>query len=246
MTEKEWRSTTDFRAMCAVLAGRPLPRPRTALGYVRAFLSRRLVAPPPRVGLSVRRLRLLFAAVCDAHLGHPGAGPQAGECRAAARVVERFADGAETPADRAELGRYPDLTATYEPSVRERLVRAGLHPVEPDVPAWPALAPYADWGILPRPFAALLPGTSAAGCALIRDVAGNPFRPADFSADWRTATAVGLAGAIYAEKAFDRLPILADCLEEAGCSEPAVLAHCRGDGPHVRGCWVVDLVLGKS
>jgi hypothetical protein len=46
--------------------------------------------------------------------------------------------------------------------------------------------------------------------------------------------------------AFDRLPILADALEEAGCDEPALLAHCRSDGPHVRGCWAVDLVLGKE
>ncbi len=49
-----------------------------------------------------------------------------------------------------------------------------------------------------------------------------------------------------AERAFDRLPILADALEEAGCDHPDVLAHCRGPGPHARGCWVVDLVLGKE
>ena len=47
------------------------------------------------------------------------------------------------------------------------------------------------------------------------------------------------------QKAFDRLPILADALEEAGCDDPAILAHLRGDGPHCRGCWVVDLALGK-
>ena len=61
-----------------------------------------------------------------------------------------------------------------------------------------------------------------------------------------TSTAVTLARSIYAERAFDRLPILADALEDAGCDAADLLAHCRGDGPHVRGCWAVDLVLGKG
>jgi hypothetical protein len=62
---------------------------------------------------------------------------------------------------------------------------------------------------------------------------------------WKSSTAAALAAGIYADRAFDRLPILADALEEAGCDNAEVLAHCRGDGPHCRGCWVVDLVLGK-
>jgi hypothetical protein len=57
---------------------------------------------------------------------------------------------------------------------------------------------------------------------------------------------VSLATGIYDERAFDRLPILADALEEAGCDNADVLAHCRGDGPHARGCWVVDGVLGRE
>lgn len=80
----------------------------------------------------------------------------------------------------------------------------------------------------------------------IRDVFGNPFRPVAFDPRWRTESAVSLASAIYAERAFDQLPILADALEEAGCHHADVLAHCRGPGPHVRGCWVIDLVLGKA
>lgn len=63
---------------------------------------------------------------------------------------------------------------------------------------------------------------------------------------WRSETVLALAAGIYAEGAFDRLPILADALEEAGCDNTDILAHCRGPGPHVRGCWVVDLILGKS
>jgi hypothetical protein len=55
-----------------------------------------------------------------------------------------------------------------------------------------------------------------------------------------------LAAAFYAERAFDHLPILADAVEEAGCSDEALLGHLRGPDPHVRGCWAVDLILGKE
>jgi hypothetical protein len=80
---------------------------------------------------------------------------------------------------------------------------------------------------------------------LLRDILGNPFRPARLVRRWLTPAVVSLAAGLYAEGAFDRLPILGDALEEAGCGNADMLAHCRGDGPHVRGCWVVDLVLGK-
>ncbi len=55
-----------------------------------------------------------------------------------------------------------------------------------------------------------------------------------------------IAGTIYDERSFHDMPILADALEEAGCANTDILGHCRGDGPHVRGCWVVDLILGKQ
>jgi hypothetical protein len=82
--------------------------------------------------------------------------------------------------------------------------------------------------------------------ALLRDIIGNPFRPAAVDPAWRSEAAVALSTAIYADRAFDRLPILADALEEAGCDHPDILTHCRSPDPHVRGCWVVDLVLGKE
>ncbi len=75
---------------------------------------------------------------------------------------------------------------------------------------------------------------------------GNPFRPVTVDPCWLTSTAVALARIIYADRAFDRLPILADALEDAGCDNADLLAHCRGDGLHVRGWWVVDLILGKE
>ncbi len=83
----------------------------------------------------------------------------------------------------------------------------------------------------------------------VRDVFGNPFQKVRIDSvwlAWNDATVPRIAQAIYDERAFDRLPILADALEDAGCDNADLLAHCRGDGPHVRGCWVVDLLLGKS
>jgi hypothetical protein len=83
-------------------------------------------------------------------------------------------------------------------------------------------------------------------CGLLQDFYGPlPFRPVTPDPDWLTSSVVALAEGIYAERAFDRLPILADALQDAGCENADILAHCRSDGPHVRGCWVVDLVLGK-
>jgi hypothetical protein len=86
----------------------------------------------------------------------------------------------------------------------------------------------------------------ASQAALLRDIFDNPFHPVILNPRWLTSTVVALARGIYAERAFDRLPILADALEDAGCDQPDLLAHCRGVGHHVRGCWAVDLILGKS
>ena len=79
----------------------------------------------------------------------------------------------------------------------------------------------------------------------LRDIFGNPFRPVVFPKSWRTEAAVGLALRMYDDRDFAAMPILADALEEAGCDDADILTHCREPGVHVRGCWVVDLVLGK-
>jgi len=80
----------------------------------------------------------------------------------------------------------------------------------------------------------------------LRDIVGNPFRAIALDPRLRTADTVGLARGIYEDRAFDRMPLLADALMDAGCEDEQVISHCRGGGPHVRGCWVVDLVLGKE
>jgi hypothetical protein len=85
-----------------------------------------------------------------------------------------------------------------------------------------------------------------AQCDLVRCIFGNPFRPVSFDPEWRSRNAVAVATAIYQDRTFDIVPILGDTLAEAGCMEEAILGHCHGPGPHVRGCWVVDLVLGRK
>jgi hypothetical protein len=87
--------------------------------------------------------------------------------------------------------------------------------------------------------------------AVLREIVGNPFRPVALDPRWLTSTVVDLARSIYEGDTrqaggYLNLPILADALMDAGCDSEELLAHCRGDGPHVRGCWAVDLILGKE
>jgi hypothetical protein len=86
----------------------------------------------------------------------------------------------------------------------------------------------------------------SAQIGLLHDIIGNPFRPIIFSPEWRTDTAIALAQTMYESRDFGAMPILADALQDAGCDNDDILSHCRGEGPHVRGCWVVDLLLGKE
>jgi hypothetical protein len=96
----------------------------------------------------------------------------------------------------------------------------------------------------------------SAQCHLLRDIIGNPFRPAALDPAvlaWNDATVARLARSAYDERQMPagtldntRLTVLADALEEAGCPNPEVIGHCRNGGEHVRGCWVLDVLLGKS
>jgi hypothetical protein len=86
-------------------------------------------------------------------------------------------------------------------------------------------------------------------CLLPRDIIGNPFSTPGVDPtwlSWNDSTVRKIAFSIYNDRAFERLPILADALADAGCNNDDILNHCREPGVHVRGCWVVDLLLGKS
>jgi hypothetical protein len=121
------------------------------------------------------------------------------------------------------------------------------------------LTPPAPWQVVVRPdgshsndagdFANLThadPQSCTQLVDVIRCIFGNPFRPVAVDPAWRTDTVVALARQMYESRDFGAMPILADALQDAGCTNEDVLSHCRGPGPHVRGCWVVDLVLGKQ
>ncbi len=81
---------------------------------------------------------------------------------------------------------------------------------------------------------------------MMRCIFGNPFRPVAFDPSWLTSTAVAIAQGMYESRDFSAMPILADALQDAGCDNADILDHCRGVGPHVRGCWVIDQLLGKQ
>jgi hypothetical protein len=101
----------------------------------------------------------------------------------------------------------------------------------------------------PTSWFAALAAENSAQASLLRDIVGNPFWTSNLDPlwlSWNGGTVQQLARAIYDERRFDDLPVLADALEDAGCTDAAILNHCRGPGPHVRGCWVLDLLLGKS
>jgi len=91
---------------------------------------------------------------------------------------------------------------------------------------------------------AAIQAEEATQAELVREVFGNVCRPIEFDPAWRSAGVAGLARAIEESGDFDGMPALGDALEEAGCARPEILDHCRSPGGHVRGCWVVDAVLG--
>jgi hypothetical protein len=177
-----------------------------------------------RVKSDHRRVRLLVAG-CVRLAARPDDPPLVAEVLDA---VERYADGAAT---RAEF-----LSA-------RKAIRAAIRgeSASRTVQALDTFADDAMEGVLvtlPRLGNRDKPGE----CDLIRCV--FPYRAIIADPAWGTPTVAALAAAIYEERAFDRLPVLADALEEAGCTDAGVLGHCRGGGRHTRGCWVVDPCRG--
>jgi hypothetical protein len=191
---------------------------------------------------SDRKLRL-FAVACCRRVWSLLPDPQS---RKAVEVVARFADGEAT--DEERLAAIAAADSDYYGRFGTRETPGGW-PENPVVAAG-----YYDAGL-----AALCAAGSAAEAeasssrplpftqiALLRCGFGNPFSPIAVDPSWLTSAVVGLARAIYDGRAFDLMPILADALQDGGCANDDVLNHCRNDGVHVRGCWVVDLLLGKE
>jgi hypothetical protein len=206
-----------------------------------------LACPDPLIllqyntGRATNRKLRLFACACCRLVWNQLTDPRS---RAAVEVAERFVDGLTTQ---------EELTRVYE------AVRAVVSspPDPPSGPPWWRLSLAAAWAAHPRPSvdAMLTPfGWKRTQrprelALLLRDVLGNPFRPLNIDPAWLAwgdGCVRKLAQRIYDERDFAALPVLADALEEAGCADADILRHCREPGPHVRGCWVVDALLGKT
>jgi len=208
-----------------------------------------------------RKPRLLACAWCHHILdrlppSHPSPGVSAAWLRDVIAAAERVADGPAVP---------PGLKAVELPDVRANDGSAKL----PEVPAaamvrWLTYSPGsfepALFEDMPAVAERVLASDSAADWYsafehrqrefndLILDVFGPVPAPPSIDPAWRTwndGTVPKLALTVYDDRRFDLLPILADALEESGCDHAGILAHCRGSGRHVRGCWVVDLILEK-
>jgi hypothetical protein len=219
--------------------------------------------------VSDRKLRL-FAVACCRYLQSPWPSPP--EYNEFLEWAELFADGAARWEDVASIGQEVTVYVNdYAPdwwTGIARVVACAVH------------LPRADPFAIRRATLQVVrydrpPGEDCAEeereefayqAALLRELLGPlPFRPLSVNPAWLTPAVVALAQGIYEQRAFDRLPVLAEALEEAGCTNADVLAHCRRvrrghprlfrgrrladgrrPGDHVRGCWVVDLILGRK
>jgi hypothetical protein len=201
-----------------------------------------------------RKLRL-FAVACCRQNWHPFPDER---CREAVDIAERFAEGTAGPAELRAARLYV------------RTSRDAYHQYHLDNPAafltWAAACDVEDivdeaaswcaekachYAFVPPLFAPDLDRVRRLSLQetsdLLRDIFGNPFRPVSFLPSWRTDTAVALARQMYESRDFGAMPILADALQDAMCDNEDILSHCRDvKQSHVRGCWVVDLVLGKE
>jgi hypothetical protein len=216
--------------------------------------------PPGWVYVGDRKLRLFACACCRAAWPLPAAEG----CRLALDVAERYADGLVTEVDRGQA----HADACWRAAVPGTSRLPPLLLRTPQIFDTCALGQILDGtrGV------GLAPATQA---TLLRDVVGNPWHPVWWSDDpkrhaepryggeppgphpaagphlemrraWLTPAVRRIARGVYADRDFAALPVLADALEEAGCEDGRVLSHLRGPGPHCRGCWVVDMLLGKS
>lgn len=194
---------------------------------------------------SERKLRL-FLVACARLVWHR---LPPGELREAVEVAEQFADGQVSEAERQRLSdRMWAIPVEYGRATGGNWFMARpREEVSAYMSATTSVGRVCGSRVTSRPTwqeGRRLTGPQQPG--LLRDIFGNPFHPVAVEQSWLAPDVLSLAAGIYADRAFGRLPILADALQDSGCEDAAVLEHCRGSGPHSRGCWVVDLVLGKT
>ncbi len=218
MTEEEWLRCDDPDTMLTFLQGRA----------------------------GDRKLRLFACACCRQVWRYI----RRSESRNAVAASEEFADGELTSIQLGwDAGRAAEAASllAFEAGVSMRMAKWAERDAAQAAAAVPRnpVAP-ARVAALARAVITATPDKPHDQAGLLRDVFGNPFRPVPLDPAWLTSDVAALAAGIYEDRAFDRLPVLADALMDAGCDNGDILGHCRGSGPHVRGCWVIDLLLGKS
>jgi hypothetical protein len=245
MTEAAWLAATNSATMLEWLRRRTIDQ---QFGWRRIvpLFSRKI---PIR---NRRRKLVLFDVACCRRGWHLLVDERS---RHAVEVAERWADGLADEDERREALRSAQtahvdfMAAGYEEGTREEWETLGCARAASSA----AVCGEGDELMVFGVTAALACESNsadrmqerAAQAILLRDIFGNPFRPVPRDPSLLTSTVIALARAIYEERAFERMPILADALEEAGCSNTDILSHCRSEGPHVRGCWIVDRVMGK-
>jgi hypothetical protein len=197
---------------------------------------------------SDRKLRLFAVACCRRIWGwiaHE-------ECRQAILVSEQYADGETTLQECDAAG---DAVSLISDTSTDFVVVASSCAVGWATSTGPEEWDAATWSLLSAMESAAYHAAlvhedqspeQAEQADCLRDIFGNPFRPVVVDPVWLTFTVVALAKGIDSDRASDRMPILADALQDAGCNNADILHHCRSEEPHVRGCWVVDLLLGKE
>jgi hypothetical protein len=198
-----------------------------------------LACPNPNVMVPIirwtardRKLRL-FACACCRRIWHLL--PK--HSRKAVEVAERFAEGLATEEERSSAVSAAHYKNRATSAAASTLLYAGYDVVE----TWAHAARAVGAGGEEK-----LDQELSYQSILLRDIFGNPFRPVSLNSAWLTPTVTALAQALYDARNFADLPILADALEENGCTSQELLDHLRGPGPHVLGCWALDLVLGNS
>jgi hypothetical protein len=183
-----------------------------------------------------RRTRLFFCAASRTlwhHLTHE-------RSRVAVETAERYVDGLATAMELQEANYWAE-TPTFAGQYTTGEEKSAAEVV------WKASGALANFRRMDGFFQWHFADVPLRGCGLLRDIFGNPFRPVTFSPEWQTDTALALARQMYDAREFSAMPILADALQDAGCDNDDILSHCRdANATHVRGCWVVDLVLGKG
>lgn len=206
---------------------------------------------------SERKLRL-FACACCRRVWHVMTDARH---RRAVEAAERLADDPSTEADLASamqpvIDLWANLSSHRNPEWQPiHYMTAAVRHLNGGSAAWYA-ASYAARGEACCAGSEGSPAwrtaeaaEEAAQCALLRDIFGYPARPFCFDPAWLSGdgrSAVERARAIYEENRFAELPLLAEVLQRAGCRDRAVLDHCRASMEHVRGCWVVDALLGRE